>query len=182
MKISAKRGRRWRLSERRRIARSRPPAHCPFVTLGTFPIGQTSSPTYSSEFLIANPRLKFPLRHSKQRTGAKSNRERTRVLRAPWRMAISCLPFSALSGFEHQAASLHNPWPPCRGRLIVTPRLEFRATRTKQTSSSTSNRYKMHFSPPLQAPPRSCASMPCCLAAAGLTRYNSGSHIEVNQP
>jgi hypothetical protein len=129
MKISAKGGRRWRLSERRRIARNRRSAHSPFVTLGTFPFSQTSSPTYSSEYLIENPRLEFRLNHSKQRTGAKSNRER---------MAISCLSLSAFSGFEPQASSPRN--------LIVTPRLEFRATRTKQTSSSISNRYKLHFS------------------------------------
>jgi hypothetical protein len=154
MKISAKGGRRWRLSERRRIARSRPSAHRPFITLGTFSIGQTSPLTYSSEFLIENARLEFPLNHSKQRTGAKSNRER---------MAISCLTFSVVSGFEPQAANPHN--------LIVTPRLEFRATRTKQTSSSISNRYKMHFSRLPQSHP--CLRVLLPLAAHATIRVHT---------
>ena len=173
MKISAKHGSRWgsmrsRIAQRRGLSDRRGS-----VGAGISPFRQTFPLTCPSEFLIANPRLEFRASHSKQRTGAKSIRER---------MAISCLSFSAFSGFEPLASSLHNPWPPCRGRLIVTPRLEFRATRTKQTSSSISNRYKMHFSPPLQSPPSFRASMPCCLAAIRPSRYNSGSHIEVNQP
>jgi hypothetical protein len=167
MKIDATNRSRRRLSGRRRIGRIGPSAYRFSVTLGISPFGPKFPAVCSSKFLIANPRLEFPLSHSKQRTGAKSNRER---------MAIPCFSFLAFSGFEPQAGSLHNPWPPCRGRLIVTPRLEFRATPTKQTSSLISNRYKMRFSRP-----SSIASMPPHLAATRLTRYNSGSHIEVNQ-
>jgi hypothetical protein len=160
MKIDAKHGSRRQLAGRRRITRTRPSVHRPLVTLDIFPVEQTFPLPCSSEVLIANARLEFRASHSKQRTGAKSNRER---------MSISCQSFSAFSGFEHQASSLQN--------LIVTTRLEFRATRTKQTSSSISNRYKMHFS-------RRPQSHPCLrvLAATRRPRYNSGSHIEVNQP
>jgi|SRR5579862_201511 len=75
-------------------------------------------------------------------------------------MGISCSSF--LLSPEPQAPSL--------GNLIVTPRLEFCITHTKQSSFPISNRYKMRF------------SSPCCLAATRITRYNSGSHFEVNQP
>ena len=173
MKISEKHGSRRRLLGRRRITHSRPFANSPFVMPGIFPIEQAFPLPCSSEFLIANPELEFRVSCSKQRSGAKSNRKK---------IAISCLPFSAFSGSEPQAASLQNLWPPYLERLIVTPRLEFRATLTKQTSSSISNRYKTHFSPYLPWPSCFRASMPCRLAAARLTRYNSGSHIEVNQP
>ena len=173
MASSEKHGSRWRLSEDLIAPRRGLSAERFSVAFRTFRHREAPVPTSSAKFLIANPRLELRASCSKQRTGAKSNRER---------MAISCPSFSAFSGFAPQAASLKNPSPPCRGRLIVTPRLEFRATRTKQTSSSISKRYKMHFSPPLPSPPRCCASMPCCLAATRLTRYNSGSHIEVNQP
>jgi hypothetical protein len=168
MKISEKHGSRWRLSEGRTAPRPGLFAQRAAVAVGISPVEQAFPLTCSSEFLIANARLEIRVTHSKQRTEAESNRKR---------MAISCLSFSAFSGSEPQAASLHNPWPPCRGRLIVTPRLEFRATRTKQTSSSISNRYKMHFS-------RVPQSHPCFLVlpATRPSRYNSSSHIEVNQP
>jgi hypothetical protein len=172
MTISANSGRRWRLAEIRRVRDGSLPDHSRAAAPKAIPCRQTPPPSFTAKFpwppclvrrggrLIANARLEFPATRRKQSTATKSNRER---------MAISCLSFSLFSGPEPQASSLHNPWPPCRGRLIVTPRLEFCATRTKQSSSSTSNRYKMHFSPP------------CCLAATRFTRYNSGSHIEVNQ-
>ena len=165
MAISEKHTSRWRLSEGRTAPRRGLSVQRVSVAFRAFPRAQAPLPTPAAKFLIANPRLEFPLSYSKQRTGAKSNRER---------MTISCLSFSVFSGFEPQASSLQNPWPPCRGRLIVTPRLEFRATRTKQTSSSISNRYKMHFSRVPLSRPR--------LAATRRARYNSGSHIEVNQP
>jgi len=167
MEISEKDGSRWRLSEGRTSPRRGLFAQRAAVAVGISPVEQAFPLTCSSEFLIANARLEFPASDSKQRTGAKSNRER---------MAISCLSFSAFSGFKPQATSMHNPWPTHRGRLIVTLRLEFRATHTKQTSSSISNRYKMHFSWP-----SSIASVPPHLAATRRARYNSGSHIEVNQ-
>lgn len=173
MKISEKHGSRRRLSEGRTAPRRGLPAQRVSAAFRTFPLRQAPVPTSAAIFLIANPELEFRVSCSKQRTAAKSNRKK---------IAISCLPFSAFSGSEPQAASLQNLWPPYLERLIVTPRLEFRATLTKQTSSSISNRYKTHFSPYLPWPSCFRASMPCRLAATRLTRYNSGSHIEVNQP
>jgi hypothetical protein len=171
MTISANRGSRWRLAESQRADRASLHSHGSATASKRIPRRQTPSPTFTAKFpwppclvrrggrLIANARLEFPATQRKQSTATKSNRER---------MAISCQSFSALSGPEPQAASLHN--------LIVTPRLEFCATRTKQSSSSISNRYKMHFS--------RRQSHPCLrvLAATRCARYNSGSHIEVNQP
>ena len=154
MTISTKTARRWQLEESQRAIDSEPPGYHMSIALSACPFGQTPSPTPACKFLIANPRLEFPLTHSKQRTGATSNRER---------MAISCLTFSVFSGFEPEAASLHN--------LIVTPRLEFRATRTKQTSSSISNRYKMDFSRLPQSHPCFRVLMP--LAAHATIRVHT---------
>jgi hypothetical protein len=79
--------------------------------------------------LIANLELKFPVSRTKQ---AKSNRKKMRVLRAPWRIEMPrSVPSSRVSKI-----------------LIVTPRLEFCAIKTKQTPSSISNRYKTRFSCP----------------------------------
>jgi hypothetical protein len=171
MTISANSGRRWRLAESQRADRSSLPSHGSAAAPKAIPGRQTLSTTSATKFpwppclvrrggrLIANARLEFPATQRKQSTATISNRER---------MGISCLSFSLFSGPEPQASSLRN--------LIVTPRLGFCATRTKQSSSSTSNRYKMHFS--------RRQSHPCLrvLAATRRARYNSGSHIEVNQP
>jgi hypothetical protein len=155
MTISANSGRRWRLAESQRAGGSSLPTHSSAAAPKAIPRRQAPSPTSATKFLIANARLEFPTTHRKQSTATNSNRER---------MGISCLLFlfSLFSSPEPQAPSLRN--------LIVTPRLKVCATRTKQSSFPISNRYKMHFSPP------------CCLAATRLTRYNSGSHIEVKQP
>ena len=164
MTISANSRTRRRLAESQRASGGSPPNDGNASPPRAMLCRQTFSPTPTAKFpwppclvrrggrLIAKARLGFPTTHRKQSTATNSNRER---------MGISCLSFSHFWGPTPQASSLRN--------LIVTPRLEFCATRTKQTSSSTSNRYKMHFSPP------------CCLAATRFTRYNSGSHIEVNQ-
>ena len=160
MAISERHSSRWRLLKSRMAPCRGLSDRRDSVGVGIFPFRQTFPLPCCSKFLIANPRLEMCATHRKQRTGAKSNRERTGVLRAPWRMAISYLSFSAFSGFEPQAPSPHNPWPPCRGRLIVTPRSEFRSTHTKQTSSSISNRYKMYFSRHSSPPVRASAS--CC--------------------
>ena|SRR5579862_5136979 len=164
MTISANSGKRRRVAESRRVCDGSLPDHSSAYAPKAILCGLTPSPTSTPKFpwppclvrrggrLIANARLEFLATQRKQSTATNSNRER---------MGIPCLSFSLFSSPEPQASSLRN--------LIVTPRLEFCATPTKQSSSSISNRYKMHFSPP------------CCLAATRFTRYNSGSHIEVNQ-
>jgi hypothetical protein len=165
MTVSASSGSRWRLAESQQAGGGSPPDDGNASPPRAIPCRQIFSPTPTAKFpwppclvrrggrLIANARLEFPTTHRKQSTATNSNRER---------MGISCLSFSLFSSPEPQASSLRN--------LIVTPRLEFCATRTKQSSFSISNRYKRHF------------SSPCCLAATRRPRYNSGSHIEVNQP
>ena len=153
MTISANSGSRWRLAESQQASVGSLPDHGRAATPKAITCGQTPPPTSTAKSLIANARLEFPTTHRKQSTATNSNRER---------MGISFLSFSLFSSPEPRAPSLRN--------LIVTPRLEFCATRTKQSSFSISNRYKMHF------------SWPCCLAATRRARYNSDSHIEVNQP
>jgi len=165
MTINANSGSRWRLAESERVGGGSPPDDRNASPPRAMLCRQTFSPTPTAKFpsppwlvrhggrLIANARLESAATHRKQSTATNSNRER---------MGISFLSFSLFSSPEPRAPSLRN--------LIVTPRLEFCATPTKQSSFPISNRYKMHFSPP------------CCLAATRFTRYNSGSHIEVNQP
>src|SRR5580704_2196214 len=106
-----------------------------------------SKPLGGGASLIANLELKFhvsPIRITKLRF---SNRKYSPLFRPAWRIAISR---SALS-----SAVAHCPLRLARhgagglvvsSFLIVTPRLEFRAIKTKQTPSSISNRYKMRFS------------------------------------
>jgi len=45
-------------------------------------------PAMRPKILIANPELEFPVTPTKQTTEPHSNRKKTRVLRAPWRIAI----------------------------------------------------------------------------------------------
>jgi len=81
-----------------------------------------------TDFLIENARLRFRLSPSRISQLQISNRER---------MAI-------FSGVEPLASSLQNPWPPSGVWLIVSPRLEFHTTATKQRLHRISNRYKTH--------------------------------------
>jgi hypothetical protein len=111
----------------------------------------TRHPPLTPGFLIANPELEFPASCCKQRSEAFSNRKFSAALRSPQRILTAALPgepgtvlivpfFSP--SLQPQALSLQNFWPPSAGRLIETPRLEFRVTPTKQTSEPLSNRYK----------------------------------------
>jgi hypothetical protein len=87
------------------------------------------------ESLIENARLRSRLTPSRISQLEISNRER---------MAISHLaPSPASLGL---LSTRH--WPLATAFLIVTPRLEFPATHTKQNSSSISNRYKPGFFTP----------------------------------
>jgi len=93
-----------------------------------------------NHFLIANLELRFLVTRCKQTFQPVSNRKY---------FAIFGRAFSVCSSLEPPASSLQNPWPPRpvrRGeRLIVTPRLEFLATPTKQSLRPNSNRYKTRF-------------------------------------
>ena len=134
----------------RSFARRHVPASRASSSANLTPVSSTdrcpSRPLRRGEILIANLELEFhvsPIRITKLRF---SNRKYSPVFRPPWRIAI---PRSALS-----SAVAHCPLRLGRhdvsglvvsSFLIVTPRLEFRAIKTKQTPSSISNRYKMRF-------------------------------------
>jgi hypothetical protein len=106
-----------------------------------------SRPLLGGASLIANLELEFhvsPIRIIKLRF---SNRKYSPLFRQPGRIAVS----------RYAVSSVVADRPPARKRpgaegplvtkfLIVTPRLEFRAIKTKQMPSLISNRYKMHFS------------------------------------
>jgi len=150
-------GSRWCLLESLRAQRERPSGrrHLPipraFNSENLTPAPSThpypSRPLRRGEILIANLELEFhvsPLRITKLRF---SNRKYSPLFRPPWRIAISR---SALSyAVAHCPLRLrrHGAGGLVVSRfLIVTPRLEFRAIKTKQTPSSIPNRYKMRFS------------------------------------
>jgi hypothetical protein len=103
------------------------------------------SPT--PEFLIANPELEFPVNCCKQRPELFSNRKFSTVLRFPQRILDLALPcdLGTLLIAPFISSSL-KPQPLSLQNLIVTPRLEFLATPTKQNSNAISNRYKTRFS------------------------------------
>src|ERR1700745_1408368 len=98
------------------------------------------------EFLIANLELEFhvsPIRITKLRF---SNRKYSPLFRPPWRVAISLSALSSVVAHCPLRLGRHRAGGPVVSRfLIVTPRLEFRAIKIKQTPSSISNRYKMRF-------------------------------------
>jgi hypothetical protein len=134
-----------------------------------------SRPTSSSSFqiLIANPRLKSALSGNDPSQLQIPNRERmafchlTPSSRPPGTVPVVPL-FSA--SFQPQASSLQNP--PSGGILIVTPRLEFPATPTKQNPNPISNRYKTAFFAPLSrsSPITRHSSRPCPEKAQGRRR------------
>ena len=136
MTISANSSKRWRLSESQREGGGSLSNDGNGTAAKAIACRQTPSPTSTTKFLIANLELEFrvsPIRITDLRF---SNRKF---------FAISCLAFqpssthihtSAASSFsvQRRASSLQN--------LIETPRLEFRATPTKQSSLPISNRDK----------------------------------------
>ena len=96
--------------------------------------GETRAP----EFLIANLELEFhlsPIRFSDLKF---SNRKFFAVFTA--KFCVHGEPRAAFFSPQPPTSTLQN--------LIVTPRLELLATRTKQTPSGNSNRYKSRFSRP----------------------------------
>jgi len=183
MTISANSGGRWRLADSQRAGGGSLPDHGSAATSKAIASRQTPSPTSATKFLIANLELEFRVTRSKQRTEAKSNRKKTRVLHTPWRTAILPPVFSWLAS-RHPLALR-----PCNVPSPISNRNSrftgFHSTCSKRATKRNSNRNKNGISAGSATLARHAflpASPPCCLAAARLTRYNSGSHIEVNQP
>jgi hypothetical protein len=112
--------------QRRPAHRSGPPIHSQNGT------DAPATPPRPSEFLIANPRLKFVLTSRKTSPLRISNRERTPIFVIAPRPVRSNL-----------LATSHPPL--ATAVLIVTPELEFAATCTKQSSNPISNCYKPSF-------------------------------------
>ena len=96
-----------------------------------------SSLPWLLSLLIANLELEFRVSERKQTADPKSNRKY---------FAISCPEVRRDPNFlatRHSSLATGFPWPPCGGRLIETPRLEFRVTSRKQSTLRISNRDKM---------------------------------------
>src|ERR1700746_4076203 len=94
--------------------------------------------TRAPEFLIANPELEFHLSPIRISNLKFSNRKFLAIFGA--KFCTDGEPCPAFSSPQPRASS--------RQTLIVTPRLESLATRTKQTANQSSNRYKSRFSRP----------------------------------
>jgi len=95
--------------------------------------------------LIANLELEFrvsPIRITKLRF---SNRKYSPLFRPPRVIAISRSALSSAVAHCPLRLGRHDVSLVVSRFLIVTPRLEFRAIKTKQTPSSISNRYKMRI-------------------------------------
>jgi len=94
--------------------------------------------TCAPGFLIANLELEFHV-----------SRIRTSKLGFSNRKFLAIFPLKLVTHGK-PCATFFNPQPPVSSLqyLIVTPRLELLATRTKQTPNQSSNRYKSRFSRP----------------------------------
>ena len=101
---------------------------------------RSSGPLRRGAILIANLELEFhvsPIRITRLRF---SNRKYSPLFHPPWRNAISRSAFSSLVAGRPLRLGRPDAGGPVVSRfLIVTPRLEFRAIKTKQTPSSISN-------------------------------------------
>jgi hypothetical protein len=106
-----------------------------------------SRPLLGGASLIANLELEFhvsPVRITKL---GFSNRKYSQLFRPPWRIAISRSAVSSVVADCPLRLGRPGAGGPVVSRfLIVTPRLESCAIKTKQTPSSISNRYKIRFS------------------------------------
>jgi len=120
--------------------------------------------TRAPEFLIANLELEFHV-----------SRIRISKLGFSNRKFLAIFPLKLVTHGE-PCATFFNPQPPVSSLqyLIVTPRLELLATRTKQTPNQSSNRYKSRFSRPgctRRIPVAPLA--PICLKFPRVTSYKS---------
>src|SRR5579862_3685678 len=119
---------------------------------------------YAPEFLIANLELEFDVSSIRISNLNFSNRKFLAIFRLE--LVTDGAPCVAFSSPHPPVASLQN--------LIVTPRLELLATRTKQTPNQNPNRYKSRFSR------RGCTRRmpvaplaPICLKFPRVTSYRS---------
>ena len=116
------------------------------------------------KFLIANLELEFQLSPIRINNLKFSNRK------------FSAIFLPELVADNESCPAFSSPQLPASSRqtLIVTPRLEFLATRTKQTSNQSSNRYKSHFSRAgcNKRMPIAPAA-PSCLEPSRITSYKS---------
>src|SRR5579862_1973021 len=119
---------------------------------------------YAPEFLIANLELEFDVSSIRISNLNFSNRKFLAIFRLELVTdGATCVAFSSP---HPPVASLQN--------LIVTPRLEFLATRSKQTPNQNPNRYKSRFSRPgcdRRMPVARLA--PNCLRPSRITSYKS---------
>jgi hypothetical protein len=204
MTINAKTGSRWRLAERLRADGERPPICRPLpiiheskygnappessrrpalVPLRNFRLVTRHLPVLRrsgaegplvTEILIANPRLEFRVIRSKQRTGAKSNRERMAILLSDFSSPITRQPFV----FGFLTAELPFVVEFLIGTLTNS---EFESTCSKHATKQNSNRYKNGISG-ISVLRSHLAFRLAPVAATRPAGYNSGSHPpEVNQ-
>jgi len=133
-------------------------------------------------FPIANPRLEFQLSGKDFSHFQISNRERIAIPCPPWPMGILRRVVSFFSSPQPPAHGLQNPRPPwparcggpvrLGGRLIVTPRLEFPASHSKETACSIPNRYKLALSYRVDSPRPMRSLYPGRISVSGTRVFN----------
>ena len=201
MKISANSSKRWRLVESQREGAGSLSNHGNATAANAIACRQTPSPTSATRFLIANLELEFRVTCSKQRTEAKSNRKKIAISQSHFSVVLTSSPFSNRncrsdqdrhpelpSGIEGSHLRQYGNFASGRTRQISNRNSRFtgfHSTCSKHAIKQNSNRNKNDIfgtSASLAPHPFLSASLPQRLAATRFTRYNSGSHIEVNRP
>ena len=201
MTISANSRTRRRLAESERASGGSPPNDGNASPPRAIACRPTPASTSATKFLIANLELEFRVTRSKQRTEAKSNRKKIAISETDFSVVRTSSPLSNRncrsdqdphperpSGVEGSQLRRYGNSSSGRSRQFSNRNTRFtgfHSTCSKRATKRNSNRNKNGISAGSATLARHAflpASPPCCLAATRLTRYNSGSHIEVNQP
>jgi hypothetical protein len=224
MRNSAKTGSRRRLLGSPRARGDRPSIRRPFaIPRRPFSVLSSLEPQASSlQNLIANARLEFRVTRTKQSTATKSNRERIAILQSGFSGLVTRHP-SLVTLFRSRPIATDDPTrigilsdqrrskelssdpakilrtaeAPATFLIATFANSKFESTHCKHATKQNSNSNKTAISG-ISAPaslhpclPASFASLSPCrpaslhpsmVAATRRARYNSGSHIEVNQP
>jgi hypothetical protein len=221
MRISTKTGSRRQLPGSPRTHGDRPSIRCHFATPRR-PFSVLSSLKHqasSLQNLIANARLEIRATRTKQSTATKSNRERIAILQCDFSGLVTRHP-SLVTLFRSRLIATDDPTrigilsdqreskepssdpakirrtaePPATFLIATFAISEFESTCSKHATKQNSNSNKTAnsgISVAVSLHPCFFASVPPCfhaslhpsmVAATRSPRYNSGSHIEVNQP
>ena len=192
MRISTKTGSRRQLPGSPRAHRDRPSVRRPFATpRRPFSVLSSLEPQASSlQNLIAKARLEIPATRTKQSTATKSNRERIAILQSGFSGLVTRYP-SLVTLFRSRLVATDDPTrigilsdQRESKELSSDPAKILRTAKAPATFLIATQPFpEFQLLPPCFLRPCLPASLhPSLVAATRGPRYNSGSHIEVNQP